>query len=183
MTDSAHQTGTRPLVIAVLNHKGGVGKTTTAINLAATFARAGQRVTLIDLDPQGNAATGLGLERASIAAGTAQVLSGEVTVAEALVDSRQAGLSLLAASPALAGLDIGADDRLLAQALEGVGGLDIAVLDCPPSFGPLGRNALVAADWVVVPVQPESFALEGLTQVTTTIRKIRGAHRKQLGQA
>src|SRR3954453_17521522 len=153
-------------VYAIANQKGGVGKTTTAVNVAACIAEAGYPTLLVDVDPQGNATTGLGCPR--VAPGLYDVLSGEVTVEDAVRETGVANLGLLASTPDLAGATMelprvaGSEQRLrtaLAPIRERVA---FILLDCPPSLGPLTVNALVAADRLIVPVQTEYFALEGL---------------------
>jgi len=172
-----------PRILALANQKGGVGKTTTAINLATALA-ADHKVLLIDLDPQGNASTGLGIGRADRSAGSYALLVEDRPLAELLRPSQIPNLSVLPADPDLAGAEIelvGAEDRerRLATALkdgsESLAGFDFIFLDCPPSLGLLTLNALVAADGVLVPLQTEFFALEGISQITRTIDRVRRA--------
>jgi chromosome partitioning protein len=162
-------------VYAFANQKGGVGKTTTAINLAACLAEAGQRALVIDLDPQANATSGLGMR----ANGTSSydLLDG-VPLAELAKPTRFENLFLVPSKPELAGASVElsqhADgERYLADALKDVEGFDFVLLDCPPSLGPLTVNALAAADRVVVPVQTEYYALEGLAQLMQSINLIK----------
>ncbi len=161
-------------VYAVANQKGGVGKTTTAVNVAACIAEAGYDTLLIDVDPQANATVGLGLAR-SQKPGLYEVLAGESTPAEAIVESSVENLSLLPASPELAGANVELPriegfERKLREAIEPIRGrFEYIVLDCPPSLGPLTVSALVAADRVIVPVQTEYFALEGLAGLLETL--------------
>jgi chromosome partitioning protein len=161
-------------VYAIANQKGGVGKTTTAINVAACIAEAGYGTLLIDVDPQANATVGLGLPR-SQAPGLYEVLAEESTAAEAIVDSSVEKLRLLPASPRLAGANvelprIDAFEQRLRAAIEPIrDSFEYIVLDCPPSLGPLTVSALVAADRVIVPVQTEYFALEGLAGLLETL--------------
>jgi chromosome partitioning protein len=161
-------------VYAIANQKGGVGKTTTAVNVAACIAEAGYSTLLIDVDPQANATVGLGLPRAQ-APGLYEVLAGESTPAEAIVASSIENLSLLPASPELAGANIelpriDAFEQRLREAIEPIRDqFEYIVLDCPPSLGPLTVSALVAADRVIVPVQTEYFALEGLAGLLETL--------------
>jgi chromosome partitioning protein len=161
-------------VYAIANQKGGVGKTTTAVNLCACVAKDGYRTLIVDLDPQANATVGLGLPRVK-APGVYEVLSGTVTVREALVETAVANLSLLPAGSGLAGASIELArepgfERHLRDALVAVRDeFQYIVLDCPPSLGPLTVNALVAADCVIVPVQSEYFALEGLASLLETL--------------
>ena len=164
-------------VYAVANQKGGVGKTTTAVNVSACVAEAGYRTLLVDVDPQANATVGLGLSRMT-SPGLYEVLIGEASVAEAIVDSRVPGLSLLAAGSGLAGADVELPrldgfERRLREVLSPVRDqFEYILLDCPPSLGPLAVNALVAADRVIVPVQTEYFALEGLAGLLETLALI-----------
>ncbi|MEO5337362.1 MAG: ParA family protein [Magnetospirillum sp. WYHS-4] len=175
---------THPVVVAVLNHKGGVGKTTTAVNLAAAWAAAGRSVLLVDMDPQGNAGAALGIDRARIGRGTAELLRGEGTPAELAVATAVPGLKLVGSAMQLATADIRvggmAPEFALREALAKVEGFDHVVVDCPPSFGILSLNALVAADKVLIPVQAESFALEGLNQVLFSIRRVQDLHHPDL---
>lgn len=172
---------TKPTVISIINHKGGVGKTTTAINLATALAAVGKRILLIDLDPQGNAGAGLGIDRAAVPEGTAQLLRGEKTPIQLAIETKVPGVMLIASSIQLATEDIklgsgGKPEYRLKTALVEADVFDAVVVDCPPSFGILSLNALVAADKVLIPVQSESFALEGLTQILATLTRVKGMH-------
>jgi len=165
----------KPRVYAFANQKGGVGKTTTAINLAACLAEAGERALVVDLDPQANATSGLGMR----ANGTSSydLLDG-APLEDLVKPTAFENLFLVPSKPELAGAAVELSrrddgDRYLAQALEHAHGFDFVLLDCPPSLGPLTVNALAAADRVIVPVQAEYYALEGLAQLVQSINLIK----------
>ncbi|HEX7050904.1 MAG TPA: ParA family protein [Longimicrobiales bacterium] len=166
-------------VIAIANQKGGVGKTTTAINLGASLAVAEQRTLIIDIDPQGNATSGLGLERAGIEQSIYDVLIEGVALDAALIrEVHFPRLDLAPSSRDLVGAEVELVDRpqreqILRRALEGVrGDYDFILIDCPPSLGLLTLNTLTAADAVLIPIQCEFYALEGLSQLLNTVRLV-----------
>ena len=166
-------------VLAITNQKGGVGKTTTSVNLAAAFARAGKRVLLVDLDPQGNATMGSGVDKRNAERTVYHVLLGMVDVAAARTRSQSGGYDLLPANRELAGAEVELvelDNRegRLRDALAGVAPeYDFVLIDCPPSLSLLTINGLVAAQAVLIPMQCEYYALEGLSDLVGTIKRVR----------
>ena len=173
-------------MIAVANQKGGVGKTTTAINLATAFAAINKRALVIDMDPQGNASTGLGIGASARPTTSYDVVMGEATLVEAALPTGVPGLRLVPAEEDLAGVEIelvGEQDRAfrLRRALgEGLADFDYVLIDCPPGLGLLTLNALAAAKTVLVPLQCEFFALEGLSQLLRTIERVRQGFNPEL---
>jgi chromosome partitioning protein len=173
----------KPRILVVANQKGGVGKTTTAINLGTALAAVGEPTLVIDIDPQGNASTGLGIHRQDRKLTTYEVLAGTARLAEAIVPTRIPGLSLVPATVDLSGAELElADmprrnfilkDALTEYSVHGENAFSYILIDCPPSLTLLTLNAMAAADAVMVPLQCEFFALEGLSQLMKTIELVR----------
>jgi chromosome partitioning protein len=167
-----------PRILSVANQKGGVGKTTTSVNLATALSAIGQKVLLVDLDPQGNASTGLGIKRAGLRASTYDVIFEDASIEETIQKTKVPGLDVLPSSIHLSGAEIelvSATRRefRLKQALRQPLGYDYVIIDCPPSLSLLTLNALIASDSVVVPLQCEFYALEGLSHLVKTIERVR----------
>jgi chromosome partitioning protein len=171
-----------PRIIAVANQKGGVGKTTTAINLATALAAIGERVLIMDIDPQGNASTGLGIDRQARSLSSYDVLTGEATLFEAAVETVVPGLFIVPSTLDLLGIEMeiaASADRVLrlrqavARSAAEANPFTYVLVDCPPSLNLLTLNAMAAADSVLVPLQCEFFALEGLTQLLETVEQVR----------
>jgi chromosome partitioning protein len=173
-------------IFAVVNQKGGVGKTTTSVNLAAALAREGKRVLLIDLDPQGNATMGSGVDKRAAVRTVYHVLLGLGEVASIRVQAERAGYDLLPANRELAGaevelVELERRETRLRQALAAVRGeYEFAFIDCPPSLSLLTLNGLVAAQAVIIPMQCEYYALEGLSDLVGTIKRVRANLNPQL---
>jgi len=166
-------------VTACTNQKGGVGKTTTVINLAAFLALSGIRTLVIDLDPQGNATSGLGIDRWSVERSSYDALIDRVPISGIVAETQVLGLDIVPSAPSLSGAEVelvgvGAREQRLAASLADLNGrYDRVLIDCPPSLGLLTVNALTAADGVLIPIQTEYYALEGLSQLVNTIRRVR----------
>ena len=179
------------ITVAIANQKGGVGKTTTAINIATAMAATGWKTLLIDLDPQGNASTGLGIEAAARVNTSYDLLLEQATLAECAQPTDIPGLDIVAATQDLSGAEVelvSVDDRtsrltsaLAQQGKDGFDGYDVCFIDCPPSLGLLTLNALCAADTLLVPLQCEFFALEGLSQLLQTVERVQQGFNADLG--
>lgn len=173
-------------IIAFANQKGGVGKTTSAVNLAASVGILGKKVLMVDLDPQGNTTSGFGISKKSLNYSTYDVLIGKCTAAEAVITTKFNNLSVIPSTISLAGAEFdlfSIDDReyRLKNALTEVeADYDYIFIDCPPSLGMLTINALSCAEGVIIPMQCEYFALEGLTQLMVTISKIKKLYNPKL---
>ena len=183
--------GAKPRVLVLANQKGGVGKTTTAINLGTALAAIGEKVLIIDLDPQGNASTGLGIDRKNRQTSTYHVLAGEASLEESITETVVPGLSVAPSTLDLLGVELEiANERNRAHRLrsaiqelsasEVIEPFTYVLIDCPPSLNLLTINALTAADAVLVPLQCEFFALEGLSQLLKTVEQVRSALNPEL---
>ena len=166
-------------IMAIVTQKGGVGKTTSAVNLAAALGELGKKCLLVDIDPQGNATSGVGVDKRTVKKSTYDLLMGETDGLSAVVKTPFANLSIIPASLALAGAEIEMVDvphrekRLKAALAPCREQFDYILIDCPPALGLLTLNALVAADTFLIPAQPEYYALEGLSQLIATVRQVK----------
>ena len=170
-------------IIAITNQKGGVGKTTTSVNLAACVAAEGRRVLVVDADPQGNTSSGLGVRVKASTPTIYEVMAGEVALKDALAKTQVDSLFVLPADIRLAGAEIelaGMDGRehVLAESLTAAADFDYIFIDCPPSLGLITLNALCAADGVLIPIQCEYYALEGVSALMGTIQKVQKINRR-----
>ena len=170
-------------IIAITNQKGGVGKTTTSVNLAACVAAEGYRVLVVDADPQGNTSSGLGVRVRAKTPTIYEVMAGETPLMEALAKTQVKTLFVLPADIRLAGAEIelagmDARERVLADALDAAQDFDYIFIDCPPSLGRITLNALCAADGVLIPIQCEYYALEGVSALMGTIQKVQKLNRR-----
>ena len=173
-------------IIAFANQKGGVGKTTSAVNIAASVGIHGKKVLLIDLDPQGNTTSGVGINKKNLKATSYEILIGEIEAEKAIVETEFKNLSAIPSNISLAGAEFdlyqldNREYRLKNQLEEIKGKYDYIFIDCPPSLGMITVNALAAADAVIIPMQCEYYALEGLSQLMLTIRKIKQLYNPEL---
>ncbi len=173
-------------IIAIVTQKGGVGKTTTAVNIAAILGELGKTTLLVDIDPQGNATSGVGLDKRKVATSSYDLLTAATGTDTAAVQTAFAGLSVIPSSMALAGAELEIMDlphresRLKAALAPYREKYEYILVDCPPALGLITLNALVAADTVLLPVQPEFYALEGLSQLIATVRQVKRTHNPTL---
>lgn len=173
-------------VIAVTNQKGGVGKTTTAVNTAAGIGKLGKKVLLVDIDPQGNATSGVGIDKRAVKYSSYHVIIDGVRAEEAIVSTKFENLDVIPASMDLAAAEIELvemehREAKLKNALALIkGSYDFILIDCPPSLGLITTNAFCAADTLLVPIQPEYYALEGLSQLMNTVRKVKRRYHQYL---
>ncbi len=173
--------------IAVMNQKGGVGKTTTAVNLAACLAESGKRVLLVDADAQGNATSGIGVDKEQVKVSVYDILINQTPTRKAIVPSKVKGLDVIAATISLAGAEVELvtipqrEERMRSALLQVADRYDYMLIDCPPSLGLMTVNVLVAADSVLIPIQAEYYALEGVAQLLSTIRSVAQEWNPRLG--
>jgi len=166
-------------IISIVNQKGGVGKTTTAVNLGAYLSKFGRNVLLVDMDPQANATSGLGIDHQNLDKGIYEVISGQHPLHHVVVPTKHTGLKVAPATLSLAGASVELvneaerEFKLHRALLEGVGGYDYILIDCPPSLGLITINSLTAGDEILIPVQAEYYALEGLGQLLNTINLVK----------
>lgn len=174
------------IVVAVVNQKGGVGKTTTAVNLSAAIGKLGRRILVADMDPQGNTTSGYGVNKKNLKQSSYHILMGECRITDAIVPTRFANVDMLPASAALYGAEIEMVEMqnrtlMLRKGLASVrDDYDYILFDCPPSLGLITLNALTAADSILVPLQPEFYSLEGLTQLMETVRLVKQRYNPEL---
>lgn len=172
--------------VAIFNQKGGVGKTTTCVNMAAALGQKGKKTLLIDIDPQGNSTSGVGIDKSTVEYSTYDVLTGEATARSIMIETEFKNLYILPANMNLAGAEVELAElenrnSILKRAIATlVMEFDFIIIDCPPSLGMLSINALVAADTVIVPLQCEYYALEGLSQLSLTVRTIKQHYNEHL---
>ena len=166
-------------IIAIASQKGGVGKTTTAVNIAASIGYYGYRVLLVDADPQGNATSGFGIQKRTVDRSTYEVLLGQCSARDAILTTPFKGVEVIPSSMALAAAELELADmrdrvmRLKEELVRVKGEYDFVLIDCPPSLGMVTLNALSACDSLIIPIQCEYYALEGLSQLVTTVRQVK----------